>query len=1370
MQVKFILSLILILWISSLSALDVEGNINGIWLKSDSPIVVTDDVIIEELTIEAGVVILFEEDYRFEISGTLEAKGFFSDSICFKPKPGNSNGWQGLSFLSGAGESVLNYCKIEGAKNQGLLIDGCDSFSISNCFITNNSGDGIRIRNTSLDFNQTIIRNNSGKGIFLENAQLSINNSIISENDEGIYSLNAGDLVDLNNSIIADNRSKSILCLAGSVTITNSILFDNYLELSSSDTGRISATYSAIRGGEVYPGTGNINQDPDFSERSTYQLNLGSPCIDAGDQGPTYQDLYFPPSLGDIRNDMGAYGGPLAGNWLAPLVIEPGYVDFGKVSKDSSSSVDLWIKNYRDHSISVSAVSFSENNTYFGTDKQNFTIPASERIPLQLSFTPDQQYVFLTTMQLQTTTEGKVYMNVRGEGVVSEISILSPQLHFDNLVIGESQTLELGILNSGADTLRIHQIFSTHSVFVPDVTSLNIDPSLGIDTVYVTFTPDSNRLYQDSLILISNDPDEQRLAIPLSGTGLLGPVLAPEQQIVQFGPVRVLEDSSVQQIYLHNAGDLDLSISDIQLIIPDTLSGNFDLPNKPDTFPLLLEPDSGFTLQTQFNPLQRGIDSAEVQIQSNDPGNEILRITLAGIGISPVIETPVTFFNYDSVDVDTNSIWTLQISNQGDADLILKNILLEPEENNFFYFDEPHPILPDTIAPDNHFDLRLKYMPTKSGTDTALVKIFSDDPINNLVSVKLQGIGVAPQIVVSSFDLDFGSIPFDTDSSALFTIYNYGDRNLEIYANQVQLSGADTSLFQLDKNLHKDKLLSPGDSVQHTIQFSPKNLGLKQALLSIGSNDPANPQIQINLSGIGIDNQPAEISFSPPGSGFRYHTNSTMGFNISSTSDADSVHLFLRQGGQINFVEHTLTEQTAGHWSTNLDSAQITERGLEYFVRCWHGFRITDWPENGSYAPSVVSVSIPEMDYPWLTQEKKYQFISIPLNSSGQSLSQLFEDDLGAYDNSKYRIFDISDGVDYNELVDMNSPLLPGKSLFLITKEAQQLNVSNTSSVSSREDFLLQLKTGWNMIASPFAFAVDWSGSKLNFYTGNEWDYSTLLEPFKGYVVKSKSDTVIHIPPVEASTSEHLAKTDSFIPGEEWHIQIAAKSGKFYDRHNYAGVHLDAQDGIDKLDYPEPPPIGDFVSVGFLTENRRQKSASDYRQPAQKGYEFNFEILSNISGEKQITFESSSLPDDFIWAVFSDETGLKYDAQPIRIQVPDQQFKLIVGTEEYVAQISESYHNAPNSFKIRQNYPNPFNPLTRIKYQMPQSAKVTIEIYDLLGRRIKTLVRGQIKETGYHQLQWNGTNNNGNSVSAGIYFLQFRTKQFTKTIKMILQK
>jgi hypothetical protein len=70
------------------------------------------------------------------------------------------------------------------------------------------------------------------------------------------------------------------------------------------------------------------------------------------------------------------------------------------------------------------------------------------------------------------------------------------------------------------------------------------------------------------------------------------------------------------------------------------------------------------------------------------------------------------------------------------------------------------------------------------------------------------------------------------------------------------------------------------------------------------------------------------------------------------------------------------------------------------------------------------------------------------------------------------------------------------------------------------------------------------------------------------------------------------------------------------------------------------------------------------------------------------------------------------------------------------------------------NYPNPFNPSTTISYQLVEDANVSLIVYDLMGRRIVSLVEGQ-KSVGYHSVQWNGRDTYGNPVSTGIYLYRF---------------
>jgi hypothetical protein len=93
----------------------------------------------------------------------------------------------------------------------------------------------------------------------------------------------------------------------------------------------------------------------------------------------------------------------------------------------------------------------------------------------------------------------------------------------------------------------------------------------------------------------------------------------------------------------------------------------------------------------------------------------------------------------------------------------------------------------------------------------------------------------------------------------------------------------------------------------------------------------------------------------------------------------------------------------------------------------------------------------------------------------------------------------------------------------------------------------------------------------------------------------------------------------------------------------------------------------------------------------------------------------------------------------------------------------------PEVFALHQNYPNPFNPTTQIKYDLPEDAMVSITIYDVMGRSIKSLVN-TTQSAGYRSIQWDATNNLGEPVSAGMYIYMIQAGKFSQTKKMVLLK
>jgi len=102
-------------------------------------------------------------------------------------------------------------------------------------------------------------------------------------------------------------------------------------------------------------------------------------------------------------------------------------------------------------------------------------------------------------------------------------------------------------------------------------------------------------------------------------------------------------------------------------------------------------------------------------------------------------------------------------------------------------------------------------------------------------------------------------------------------------------------------------------------------------------------------------------------------------------------------------------------------------------------------------------------------------------------------------------------------------------------------------------------------------------------------------------------------------------------------------------------------------------------------------------------------------------------------------------------------------------------YNLPTTYQLDQNFPNPFNPSTTIYYQLPADSRVSLKIYDILGRQVNTLVSDQ-QVAGYYTIQWDATNSGGLKVSSGVYIYRIEASSvngqgsFNNLKKMLLLK
>jgi len=101
--------------------------------------------------------------------------------------------------------------------------------------------------------------------------------------------------------------------------------------------------------------------------------------------------------------------------------------------------------------------------------------------------------------------------------------------------------------------------------------------------------------------------------------------------------------------------------------------------------------------------------------------------------------------------------------------------------------------------------------------------------------------------------------------------------------------------------------------------------------------------------------------------------------------------------------------------------------------------------------------------------------------------------------------------------------------------------------------------------------------------------------------------------------------------------------------------------------------------------------------------------------------------------------------------------------------IEDEVINQASKFTLHQNYPNPFNPITTIPFYLDNSEYITISIYDISGRRIKTIFSGKL-QSGHYKEVWDGTNDNGIAVSSGLYYCLMSLNYAKVSRKMVLLK
>jgi len=510
--------------------------------------------------------------------------------------------------------------------------------------------------------------------------------------------------------------------------------------------------------------------------------------------------------------------------------------------------------------------------------------------------------------------------------------------------------------------------------------------------------------------------------------------------------------------------------------------------------------------------------------------------------------------------------------------------------------------------------------------------------------------------------------------------------------------------------------------------------------------------------------------------------------------------LFYRPAGRSNYQAATLTQ--AGNNLTGIIPADsVTIRGIEYYVSLSDGQIVVTFPANDPVnSPAVIQVRVDRLAYPLPLEAKKHRMISVPLVLQKTGIDSVFADDYGPYDflPQRWRLFHWQPEA-YAEYLDITAKVMPGTAFWLISLAGEAFDVDSALSVGSDQAFAITLQPGFNQIGNPFAFEVAWGdvGGSAQVqapvrWNGDEYEYNQLtLAPFEGYFVFNPlaTNVTLSVPPVEFQAGdgdgdEALSKSPR--SGKEFVLQIKAQGlqSGWKDQQNFAGMLEGATNELDRLDFLEAPPFGDGLRLRSIDADKSY--AGNFHKISPTGSFWDVQISTTGKEERvRLVFaDAEKLPANFqIWLLDKDrQSALPLHDGEAEVEAPEKgavkSLRLIVGTPELAQQSNDGIPLVPYQFALRQNYPNPFNrstessrrsPETRIEYELAARSEVRLEIFNLLGQRVRTLI-DQTQNAGTHAARWDGKDSRGHPVSSGVYLYRLKAVEFVEVRKLVLSR
>ncbi|MBI5473539.1 MAG: choice-of-anchor D domain-containing protein [Ignavibacteriae bacterium] len=944
---------------------------------------------------------------------------------------------------------------------------------------------------------------------------------------------------------------------------------------------------------------------------------------------------------------------------------------------------------------------------------------------------------------------------VSGIGVVPLFSLGATFKTFGNVVVNSTSTDSVSVTNRGGADLTISSVRSSNAEFTVAPQSAVIAPS-GNSWFRISFRPTSIGL-RSAAVIFEHDAANLRDTLAVAGTGIAS-TFSLSRSNIPFGNVKV-GASRVDSVLVTNTGTSGLEVLSVA-------TGDSRFSVAPTSAGILAGETQ--TFRVTFTPTARGAFGTSLTFIHTSAGSPT-SISLSGTGLAPAFVLSRQNVAFGAVRVGFTKSDTITLANSGNDTLIVRQAASSDQRFAAVVADS-------ILLPSESQTVLVRFTPDSLSFYEAYFA-FTHNAEGSPTSIAVSGTGSAPVLLASPRIIDFGDVNLGDSSSATIRLVNVGTTRLTV--DSLRIRGRNAGEFFVAGSGGPYLPVAPLETLKVALRFMPTSVDTAKSANLFAYSDAIvrvdslllrgrsrSSQVVVTLSGDTTTGSVLRIGATPP-----------IGFTPSRAL------LFYRVAGRRVYDSLALSLNGSAYETAFPDSV-MTIRGLEYYIVFSDAQRrVTNPPNDPVNNPSIVQVRTLSAMTAVSFASRQYKMISIPLELANTTIqSQLF-DDYEPYNPSRWRVFRWEEdrNVEFDSIA---GRFTPGTAFWLVTQSGSGFDADNGRSVRSVQPFTIALHPGWNQIASPFAFPVAWdsipnSGLLRKPYAWDGVQYVPNVQklmPWEGYFVFNDSNEAIQlaVPSVEAPSQLHKDPAPSITTNSgEFSVRFAAVNGALRDEYNYVGFASSAKIGKDLLDLPEPPQIQDFVQVSFVEDN--QQYLANFKPISTEGHVWTLIVRSSAANQEiSIGVEKiGRLPEGFDLFVL-DEDEYSYvvlDRESFGVRVgasySSRTFRVIVGTKEFAERSSGGIPLVPVEFSLGQNYPNPFNPTTTIRYTLGKRSTAVLEVFDVLGRLVKTLVHGE-QLTGSHTIEFDGTTNSGGSMASGVYIYRLRAGEFVQSKKLLL--